>query len=320
MSVRKVHLERIASWAIMLLLTACTDATERLALGTLERDRITLSATAAEIIVSQPVAEGAEVRQGDLLVQLDTTLQQTVVDGLQAELARRQALLDKLRNGARAEELDAAAARLDRARATLRETEQDLARVTTVVARGVGSQAELDTLQTRRSSLAAGVRDTEAQLALLRAGSRVEDIAEAEAQLRSVEAQLAGERQRLANLAIVATRAGTLDSLPWHVGERVGTGQQVAVLLAEGAPHARVYIPEPNRASLAVGATLTVHVDGVAEPITGTVRWIALEPAFTPYYALNSAERSRLVWLAEVQLPASAAALPVGLPAQVELP
>lgn len=304
----------------LLALGACSDPDARLALGTLERDRITLAATAAEIIVSQPIPEGSQVREGDLLVQLDTTLQQSVIDGLQAELARQQAFLDELRNGARAEELAAASARLDSTRATLQEIEQDLARVTTIVARGVGAQAELDTLQTRRASLAAGVRDAEAQLALLRAGNRAEDIAQAAAQLRGIEAQLAGERQRLANLAVVATRAGTLDSLPWHVGERVGIGQQLAVLLAAGPPHARVYIPEPNRAAITTGDMLVVHVDGVDETFTGTVRWIALEPAFTPYYALNSAERSRLVWLAEVQLPDSAATLPAGLPAQVELP
>ena len=67
--------------------------------------------------------------------------------------------------------------------------------------------------------------------------------------------------------------------------------------------------------------TLTVHVDGLDVPISGHVRWISAEPAFTPYYALNQEERARLMYLAEVQLPAeSAASLPAGLPAQVALP
>jgi HlyD family secretion protein len=68
------------------------------------------------------------------------------------------------------------------------------------------------------------------------------------------------------------------------------------------------------------GTELTVYVDGVQDSFKGRVRWIAHEPAFTPYYALNSSERSRLVYLAEVQLPDSAANLPAGLPVQVELP
>jgi HlyD family secretion protein len=69
-----------------------------------------------------------------------------------------------------------------------------------------------------------------------------------------------------------------------------------------------------------MGISLVVHVDGVTEPLSGRVRWISQDPAFTPYYALNNAERSRLVYMAELQLPDSASALPAGLPAQAELP
>ncbi len=71
---------------------------------------------------------------------------------------------------------------------------------------------------------------------------------------------------------------------------------------------------------LKVGDELVVHIDGLEEPLTGQLRWIATEPAFTPYYALNQEERARLMYLAEVQLPDSQAHLPNGVPAQVELP
>ncbi len=37
-------------------------------------------------------------------------------------------------------------------------------------------------------------------------------------------------------------------------------------------------------------------------------------------YGYNQEERARLMFLAEVQLPESAAALPSGVPAQVDLP
>jgi HlyD family secretion protein len=303
-----------------LLLAACSDTETNVALGTLERDRITLSATAPEIIVAQPVAEGTRVEAGTLLVQLDTTLQEAAVARVQAEQAQLQANLEKLRNGSRSEDVDAATARVDSARSMLAESERELVRVDGLIARKLASEAEQDRAQTQRDANAAQLRNLEAQLELLRAGSRSEDVTVAEAQLLATSAQLVAERQKLSNLSVVATRAGTLDSLPWHVGERVSTGQQLVVLLADGAPYARVYIPETARVAVTVGTDLPVHIDGVATPFTGTVRWIAQEPAFTPYYALNSSERSRLVYLAEVQLPDSAMDLPAGLPAQVELP
>jgi HlyD family secretion protein len=312
--------KQAALLACLLTLGACSETETNVALGTLERDRITLSATAPELITSQPVAEGTRVEAGTLLVQLDTTLQQAAVARVQADQAQLQANLDKLRNGARTEDVAAAEARVDTARSALLESERNLQRIADLRAREVASQAEADNAQTQRDANASRLRDLEAQLQLLQAGSRSEDLRQAEAQWLASSALLIAEQQKLANLSIVATRAGTLDSLPGHVGERVSTGQQLAVLLADGAPYARVYIPEPARAAIAVGTTLTVHVDGVDTAFTGTVRWIAQEPAFTPYYALNSSERSRLVYLAEVELPDAALDLPAGLPAQVELP
>lgn len=306
--------------AATLLLVACSETETNVALGTLERDRITLSATAPEIIVAQPVAEGTRVEAGTLLVQLDTTLQEAAVARVQAEQAQLQANFEKLRNGFRSEDIDAAVARVDSAQSVLAESERDLERVEGLMARKLASTADLDRARTQRDANAARLRDLEAQLDLLQAGSRPEDLAAAEAQLLAMSALLVAEQQKLSNLSVIATRAATLDSLPWHVGERVSTGQQLAVLLADGAPYARVYIPEPSRAAVGVGTDLTVHIDGVATPFTGKVRWISQEPAFTPYFALNSSERARLVYLAEVQLPDSAMDLPAGLPAQVELP
>jgi HlyD family secretion protein len=296
------------------------DTAVRVALGTLERDRVTLAATAPELIVSQPVAEGASVTAGTLLVQLDTTLQQASLQKIEADIAQQEANLQKLNNGVRSEEITAAAARVDTAKTQLLESERDYDRTKTIVERKLAAQATLDTAETRRDGNRSRLRDAEAQLALLKAGSRVEDIAQAQAQLVATRALLAAEQQKLANLSITATVAGTLDSLPWNVGERVATGSQVAVLLAGGAPYARVYIPETSRAAISIGTTLPIQVDGVEEAMAGRVRWIAQDPAFTPYYALNSSERSRLVYMAEVQLPDSAINLPAGLPAQVELP
>jgi len=111
---------------------------------------------------------------------------------------------------------------------------------------------------------------------------------------------LTSEQKKLDNLTITAKRDGILDNLPWNLGERVTAGSPVAIVLAGKVPFARVYIPEPYRVQIKVGDKLTVQVDGLAQPLLGTVRWIATEPAFTPYYALNQAERANLKYLAEV--------------------
>ena len=121
-------------------------------------------------------------------------------------------------------------------------------------------------------------------------------------------------------MSIRATSDARLDHLPKHLGERTSIGEAVATLLDKNAPYARIYVPETHRLKMAAGQELVIHVDGLADAQTGKLRWISQDPAFTPYFALNSSDRARLVYLAEVQLPASAANLPSGLPVQVELP
>ena len=141
-----------------------------------------------------------------------------------------------------------------------------------------------------------------------------------EAHLAAMQSALTSENKKLADLTVVATRDGLLDNLPWNLGERVTLGSPLAIVLAGAAPYARIYVPEPYRVNITVGDSLVIHVDGLEQTITGKVRWIATEPAFSPYYALNQEERARLMYLAEVQLSDSYAELPNGIPVQVELP
>ena len=304
----------------LIVLTACDSHESNVALGTLERERIAHTATTNEVVVELPLTEGSEVSKGMLIVKLDDTLQRSNVNKALAKVAQAQANLEKLRSGARAEEVAAATAKVAGARATRNENEANYLRVRNLIERNLISKAELDKALAARDTSAANLRNAQEELLKLTNGAREEDLREAEANLAAANASLANEQKRLDDLSVVATRDGILDSLPWNLGERVTTGSPLAIVLAGTAPFARVYVPEPYRVKLKVGDKLAVRVDGISKPVQGELRWIATEPAFTPYYALNQQDRSRLMYLAEVQLPDSQANLPNGVPAQVVLP
>jgi HlyD family secretion protein len=310
---------RIAATAlIFLLLAACADKSAPEALGTLERDRIVLKATAAEIIVQEPVPEGTMVTAGTLLVQLDDTRQQARVTYTKAEVAQANARLEELRNGARAEDIAAASARVAGARATVVEAEASYKRTQKMLQQKLAAPATLDTAVANRDAAEAALQSAHEELLRLTNGTRKEQLDQAAAAVQAANAQLAVEEQQLADLSVVATRDAWLDSLPWHIGERVTLGSTVAVLLADAAPYASVYVPEPWRARLQVGDRRPVHVDGIEQPLTGTLRWISSEAAFTPYFALNATDRARLVYLAKFDLE-EGEALPTGVPVQVLL-
>jgi len=301
-----------------LLLPGCDNPTGDEALGTLERDRIVLKATAGEIVVAQPVPEGTVVAAGTLLVQLDDRRQQAVVAAARAELAQAEFHLEELRNGARPEDIAAATAKVAGARAALVEARASYERVVSLVKQKLAARAQLDTARAARDEAEASLSSAREELLRLTNGTRKEQLDQAAAAVQAAAARLAVEKHNLRELAVVATRDAYLDSLPWHVGERVTAGSTIAIMLADDRPYARVYIPEPWRARLQVGDRRPVKVDGVTASLTGELRWIATEPAFTPYFALNSNDRARLVYLAEFDLEGGGD-LPTGVPAQVLL-
>jgi len=311
---------RLLALLIVAFLGACGDRRGSQALGTLERDRITLKATAAEIVAARPVREGSQVKAGDLLIQLDDTLAQAQVSKAQALLSNAKANQIKLHHGARSEEVAAARAQLERSEALWVQTEADFNRITTLARQKMVGQAELDAARSARDSARAERSRTQQNLLQLTNGSRPEDLAAADAQVAEAEANLKIEEHKLNQLKVVATRDGLLDRLPKYLGERVNTGDPVAFLLAGNAPYARVYIVETVRAHLHPGQHLQVHVDGYDQPFEGVLRWVSQDPAFTPYYALNASDRALLMYLAEIDLPDTARDLPGGLPVQVDLP
>jgi HlyD family secretion protein len=101
--------------------------------------------------------------------------------------------------------------------------------------------------------------------------------------------------------------------LPFRAGDQPPVGAELVSLLVGDAPYARVFVPAPRRAELAIGAKFEVRVEGVATPFTETLRSIRSEPSFTPYYALAGDDATRLVYPAELLLDGGAD-LPAGLP------
>lgn len=302
------------------LLAGCSDPQPPPIVGTLERHRIEVAAPANEQIIALNVREGDRVQPGQLLAELDSATQSAQREALAAQVQQARERLRELQNGARPEELDAAGAHLAAAQADETQAERDYVRISDLAGRGLVAAAELDQQRRARDSAVASVRAARASLQLLKAGTRSEQLAQARSALASAEAQLSQQAIVRARLQLKAPIAGSVESIPYRLGERPPLGAPVIVLLAGGMPFARVYIPEPLRARLRAGDTVRVHIDGIAATQPGTVRYVAGEASFTPYFALTQRDRSRLVYVAEIDIGGEPAqGLSAGVPVQVEL-
>ncbi|TVO37859.1 HlyD family secretion protein [Vibrio algivorus] len=314
--------KRIGAFVIVILgglISGCSPQDSTQASGTLERERISLLSTASEIIIELPAKEGSKVEKGQLLLQLDNKNQKAILAKARAELAQAKANLTKMSNGERVEDIDAAKANLANAKAKLIDAQKHYTRMSELLGKKLVSISERDNALAERDATKATYDSAYQTWQKLTKGNRVEDIESAQAQLAAAKAEVVLQRHKLDELSIIATRDGILDSLPYHLGERVPDRAVVAIVQANAKPYARVYIPEPYKHKIHAGVSLNVHIDGVGEAMKGTVRWISVEPAFTPYRTMTEEDRSRLVYLTEIDLPEAANSLPAGIPLQVDL-
>ncbi|MBE2293169.1 MAG: HlyD family efflux transporter periplasmic adaptor subunit [Xanthomonadales bacterium] len=304
---------------LAMLLAACSEPPPQ-ALGTLEYDRIALPAPAAERIVDIAVREGERVEAGARVLTLEQVRGDAQLDAAQAEVGLRRQALAELRNGARAEDLEQARARLAAAMAQARDARAYYARVRPLGEKQLVAAAEVDRARAAAGNAEAQAAVAQAALAELRNGVRPEQVAQAEAALEVARAQARGQAATTGRLDLLAPRAGRIDSLPYRLGDEAPVGAPLAVLLVGDAPYARIYLPEALRMEVRVGDRVTVKLgaDG-GRSWPGRVRMVRSEPAFTPYYALTGRDAARLSYLAEVQLEGEGAGeLPAGLPLRVE--
>lgn len=302
---------------LLLVLTACQGEETTFIVGTLERDRIDLVVESNEPITRIAVADGARVAIGDTVVAQDDARARARLEQMRGQSDQAEARLAELVRGPRPELIDEARARLDSSRASRDNAQANWRRAQEIFDRGLGSQQDVDQTRTRLETASAQVKaDTDALNRLLN-GTTVEELDQARAALDALQAAVRLAELDLARTEVRAPVSGVVDKVLYRLGERPAPGTTIAVILDDARIYARVYVPEHLRTRVTPGATMAVRVDGMTESLEGRVRWVSADATFTPYFALTEHDRSRLSFLAEIDVP-GASALPSGVPLEVD--
>jgi HlyD family secretion protein len=240
---RVVHgrLRAVALGVTALLAGGCKPAVEP-ALGTLEWDRVTVPAPAAETIVAVQVQEGQQVAAGTALLQLEPTRTAAQLQALDAQTRQAGEALQELQHGPRREDIDQARATLASARAQAVDAAAYYARLQPFGRQQLVAAADVDRARAASGSAQGTVRAAEQALLALEHGTRVEQVAQGQAALQTAQAQAAAQAVTLRKLDLVAPRAGRVDALPYKLGDQAPVGAPLVVLLVGERPYARVYL------------------------------------------------------------------------------
>lgn len=304
---------------MLALIAGCSDNDNpNVAVGELASDRIELTAETNEPIVAIHVAEGDEVAAGQILVEQDSRRAVARLAEAEAALGQLQARLDELVRGPRAELIRGARANVEGATQDLEFRESELVRVREVHARGLASPDLLDRTQAALDASRANLDLRRAQLEELLTGTTVEELAQAEQAVKQATARRDAARIDVERTQVRAPVDGIADTRLFELGERPNPGQPIMVVLGGEQPYARVYVPERLRVHVRPGSAVELRVDGLDEPVSGRVRWVASEAQFTPYFALTERDRGRLTYESKIDLDVDGERLPDGVPVDAE--
>jgi len=309
--------------------------TELVLYGNVDDREVNLVYIVPEIVKKVLVEEGAVVKKGDLLGELETIRIENAVKSAKASVASAEsavaaarATYDKVKNGPRAEEIAMARAAVDAIQAKMPAVESDYKRQGLLLNTKAVSAQTAENAESAYLLLKAQLENANQNLKMLEAGSRQEDIAAAAAQLAQTEAQQAQaqaqydiELQALADTKLYAPRDGIIRNRILEPGE-MATTQTTALVMAVMSPKwIRVYMPEPLLMKVKMGGKAKIYFDSMPDsPFDGWVGYISPTAEFTPKNVETPELRTALVYEFRVYVDDPDNLLKLGAPATVVFP
>jgi HlyD family secretion protein len=154
----------------------------------------------------------------------------------------------------------------------------------------------------------------EGQVAMARAQRQT-----AARQVESAAAQVARAADRLGRADIKNPNAGTVLATYVRQGEIVQPGQPLYRIANLDAVDVRVYVTQPQLASVHIGQSVTVTFDVGADrqTVSGPVTWISNRAEFTPTPIQTRDERADLVYAVKIRVSNQDGRLKIGMPVDV---
>lgn len=226
------------------------------------RDRETkVSASVPGRIARVAVHEGDRVEAGAVLIELESTVERAAVSVSDAEVAAASAELSRLARGSRVEDVEAATAEADAARARAELASSVLSRTQAASTSGGLSQDEIERAARQSQADTASLALADARRRAVVAGPRREEIAAARARLEAARARREQALAQLERLVVRAPIAGEVLQVKYRAGEYVTPGQAdpVVVLGDTSELHIRMDVDERDVAHVRVGSNVLVR-------------------------------------------------------------
>jgi len=213
------------------------------------------------------VRAGDRIERGQLLAELDHSLQQAQVELAVASLARAEAELARVKNGERREDIAVLQANVDEASSRRRFAEFEAGRVERMMKKEAVSERELAAARSSRDQALAQEQAAQKRLELATAGAREEDVRRAEAVVGEARAQLGSAKAVLEKTFIRSPIDGMVIYRHREPGEAVFTDTPTPIVSVgdRRVLHVRVDVDETDIERVWVGQRVFARASAFGE-------------------------------------------------------
>jgi HlyD family secretion protein len=262
-------------------------------------DVLSLGTSATGTIAELLVQAGAHVQAGQHLVRVECTNVERELEARKSDLAAAESFYLRTLHGPRTEEISVGIANVNLADARLQEAEKALRRTQQLHEGFTVTRVQIDQAQRDARMAAALLDEMYAKLALLKAGSREEDITEARSRRDAAKGRVEETAARLGYCAVDAPIGGIVLSTNVSPGQLVSTMVPVTLLtmVDDSARRVRAFVDEGEISKVCSRQHAHVTADGVPSiQMEATVETIGAAVVENPF-GKDSSRQFRQVML-----------------------
>jgi multidrug resistance efflux pump len=280
-------------------------------------DVLSLGTSATGTIAQLLVEPGARVQAGQLLVRVECGNIERELEARKSDLAAAEAVYLRTLHGPRSEEITIGIANVNLAEARLQEAEKSLQRTQLLHEGFTVTRVQIDLAQRDARIAAALLDEVRAKLALLKAGSREEDIKEARSRRDAAKGRVDEAATRLGYCSVDAPIGGIVLSTHVNSGQFVSATVPLTLLtmVDDSRRRVRAFVDEREIAKLCPRQRARIAADGIpALQVDGIVENIGVAIGENPFVA-NATRQYRQVMLS---VPDNQQQIPIGLRVSVQ--
>ncbi len=298
-------------------------ATEIKLSGNVDVREVNLAFRQSDRISEILAEEGDAVQEGQILARLDNRDLKLQIAKIKSQIQTQETVLLKLKNGTRPEDIAQYAAKVATAQSAADTAEQHYYKIKQVYESTDGGAISRDELETARLNFVgknSAVEEARQAYNLAVAGTRYEDIQEAEGQLQILRDELARQEFLLTQYELVSPTAGVIRSRLLEVGDMASSATPIFKISLNDKKWVRAYVNETDLGKIFEGQTAKIFIDSFPnENLTGQIGYISSTAEFTPKTVQTEELRTSLVYEIRVYVNDEKNILRMGMPATVRI-